>query len=238
MGHHESCATCARAVAEAQAPALMDWRAQAAARVCKPVDTWQSSQRQGPRKAFTFLRRQSTTGLRLLCVPSLTRGGARAVASPRSLRGHRNQMARSRHPHRSVRTRRRHSRRSCRFVCAPQPAPGSATHLHTYTLTSNAHTPCRNARHLGACAGARRGRSRRALRGARRRAIDGAHDGECVRRTLCCAHFFVGHPLPHARCPHSLRMCAHCRRTRAPGPASRPARPPSSPSALRPPRPR
>ncbi len=48
MGHHESCATCARAVAEAQAPALMDWRAQAAARVCKPVGTWQSSQRQGP----------------------------------------------------------------------------------------------------------------------------------------------------------------------------------------------
>ena len=120
-----------------------------------------------------------------ICLPRSTRGGARAVASPRSLCGHRNQMARSRHPRRSVRTRRRHSRRSCRCVRAPQPAPGSATHLHTYTLTSKAHTPCRHACHLGACAGARRGCSRRALRGTRRRAIDGTHDGECVCATPC-----------------------------------------------------
>ena len=77
-----------------------------------------------------------------VCLPTLTRGGARAVASPRSRRGHRNQMARSRHPRRSVRTRRRHSRRSCRCVCAPQTAPGCATHLHTHKQGSHAGPKC------------------------------------------------------------------------------------------------
>ena len=149
IGHHESCATCARAVAEAQAPALMDWRAQAAARVCKPVGTWQSSQRQGPRKAFT----QTATGLRLLCLPRSTRGGARAVASPRSRRGHRNQMARSRHPRRSVRTRRRHSRRSCRCVCAAASAGlcDTPSHIHTHKQGSHAVPKCAPSWRLRRC---------------------------------------------------------------------------------------
>ena len=71
-----------------------------------------------------------TASLRL-CLPTFTRGGARAVASPRSRRGHRNQMARSRHPRRSVRTRRRHRRRSCRCVCVAASAGYCDTPTHS-----------------------------------------------------------------------------------------------------------
>ena len=69
--------------------------------------------------------------LRLVCLPRSTRGGARAVASPRSFLGHRNQMARSRL--RSLRTRRRHSRRSCRCVCAAASTGQCDTPSHRHT---------------------------------------------------------------------------------------------------------
>ena len=79
-----------------------------------------------------------------VCLPTLTRGGARAVASPRSRRGHRNQMARSRHPRRGVRTRRRRRRRSCRCVRATASAGQCDTpsHIHTHKQGSHAGPKC------------------------------------------------------------------------------------------------